>query len=447
MSELWTPRNMDRRRFLRLGAASAGALLVACSVDEGDPSNGGGGGNGGPRPAPGAFGRPLEDSGGLLDLPRRFQYRILSDPDTPLASGAPNPGHPDGMAAFEGPGGATLLMRNHELEDDEGPRVEGENPFDSDAAGGTTVLVVDPDRRVTGSYVSSSGTDSNCAGAATPWGTWLTCEETDSDEHGYVFEIDPADPESDLSRSPLRDMGRFAHEAGGVDPETGIVYLTEDNGPQSFLYRFLPDDTSGRPGSLAEGGSLQALALADDEGVDGSGLEQGRAYQESWVDVDPEVANDSAAGAGAVRFTRLEGAWFSDGVLWFNDTNGGAEGLGQTFRYRPAAESLELFYESSEEGAMKAPDNAHVTAWGDFFFVEDWRDDNRIMGLTPDGKVYEFAANRLNDSELTGPCFSPDGRTMFVCFQDPGITFAIWGPFPGPSAARRARLAIAAPPL
>jgi uncharacterized protein len=438
---------MNRRRFLRLGAASAGALLAACSLDEVIPSNGGTGGNGGQRPAPGALGRPVEDAGGMLDLPRGFQYRILSDPDTPLPNGSPNPGRPDGMAAFEGPGGATLLVRNHELADGEGPPVEGQNPFDSDAGGGTTVLVVDGDRRVTDGYVSSSGTDSNCAGAATPWGTWLTCEETRADEHGYVFEIDPGDPEGDLSVTPLRDMGRFSHEAGGVDPETGIVYLTEDDGPRSFLYRYLPDATAGRPGSLAEGGRLEALALADDEGANGSELEQGRRYQETWVDVDPEDANDSAAGAGAVQFTRLEGAWFSDGALWFNDTEGGAEGLGQTFRYRPENAALEMFYESSDQGAMKAPDNAQVTAWGDFFFVEDWRDDNRIMGLTPDGEVYEFAANRLNNSELTGPCFSPDGRTMFVCFQDPGITFAIWGPFPGPSAARRARLAIAAPPL
>jgi secreted PhoX family phosphatase len=430
---------MDRRRFLRLSAASAGALLVACSVDETSPSKG--------RPPPGTLGRPLEDPGGMLDLPHHFQYRVLSDADTALANGAPTPGRPDGMAAFEGPGGTTLLVRNHELEDGEDGAVEGSNPFDADAAGGTTVLVVDRGRRVTDSYVSSSGTDSNCAGAATPWGTWLTCEETGSDDHGYVFEIDPSDPESDASRTPLRDMGRFAHEAGGVDPETGIVYLTEDDGPRSFLYRFLPEDTSARRGSLAQGGRLQALALADEEGANGSGLEQNRSYAESWVDVEAEDANESAAGAGAIQFSRLEGAWFADGVLWFNDTNGGAEGLGQTFRYRPADESLELFYESSEEGAMKAPDNAYVTAWGDFFFVEDWGGDNRIMGLTPDGEVYEFAANRLNGSELTGPCFSPDGRTMFVCFQDPGITFAIWGPFPGPSAARRARLAIAAPPL
>jgi secreted PhoX family phosphatase len=51
------------------------------------------------------------------------------------------------------------------------------------------------------------------------------------------------------------------------------------------------------------------------------------------------------------------------------------------------------------------------------------------MGITRQGAAYEFAHNRLSESELSGPCFSPDGKTFFVNVYDPGITIAVWGPF------------------
>jgi secreted PhoX family phosphatase len=68
------------------------------------------------------------------------------------------------------------------------------------------------------------------------------------------------------------------------------------------------------------------------------------------------------------------------------------------------------------------------------------------MGITPDGRVYAFARNRLNISEFAGPCFSPDGQTFFVNIQDPGVTLAIWGSFVRPKTAGRSRMAGAMPP-
>lgn len=95
---------------------------------------------------------------------------------------------------------------------------------------------------------------------------------------------------------------------------------------------------------------------------------------------------------------------------------------------------------------MEAPDNIVITPWGDLWFAEDGDGEQRVMGITPAGRVYKFASNRLNDKEFAGPTFSPDGRTFFVNIQTPGLTFAVWGPFPGRSEAAQARMAIAAPP-
>ena len=93
----------------------------------------------------------------------------------------------------------------------------------------------------------------------------MTCEEDVrkvdefcARDHGYCFEV-PAAVEPRLAEPvPIRGMGRFNHEAIAVDPKSGVVYETEDRLVAGF-YRFIPDP----PGSLAEGGRLEMLAVDD----------------------------------------------------------------------------------------------------------------------------------------------------------------------------------------
>ena len=101
-----------------------------------------------------------------------------------------------------------------------------------------------------------------------------------------------------------------------------------------------------------------------------------------------------------------------------------------------------------------------ITPWGDLWVAEDGDFGNRIIGFTPEGRSYVFANNRVpfqsspgvpagdpgERSEFAGPTFSPDGRTFFVNIQSPGITYAVWGPFKEPSAARQRQMAHADAP-
>lgn len=457
---------ISRRGFVRRGAITAGGAAVVLGPGSSLAK---------PRPTAG-FGGLVPDRNGLLDLPRGFRYRVVQTVEDRLSNGARVPGDFDGMIAVAGrkPSSVTLV-RNHELRpsDITGGKapVEGRRPYDPAGPGGTTAVVVGPDRRAARSYVASSGTLNNCAGGGTPWGTWLTCEEDRTTGHGYVFEADPRNPQNERSRTPIRGMGYFSHEAVDIDPRTGIAYLTEDDfrgsipddpndevvadlstteggtGTRvSYLYRYLPKNRARRPGALQQGGRLQVMKLDAGRNFNADLMDEGQRFRVRWINVNPEEPHEAAEAAGATRFNRLEGCHFAGGAYWFDDTAGGEARLGQVFRYLPATNTLELFFEARNAEEADAPDNVYVTPWGDLFLAEDGDGIQRVMGVTPDGRTYTFARNRLNESEFAGPCFSPSGRTFFVNIQDPGHTFAIWGPFKHRDRGRQRRMAAAEAP-
>jgi uncharacterized protein len=441
---------LSRRQLLAAGALAAGGTALAAAAP--------GAGLGGAKRLAARYGPLDPDPGGLLDLPQGFSYRVLAAEGDLLANGMTMPGHPDGAAAFAWREGGTVLVRNHELVDSEGPPVEGKRPYDGAQPGGTTAIVLDRDRRPIDQFVVSSGTRENCSGGTTPWGTWLTCEEDLSDGHGYVFEVDPLSPEDELSRTPIRGMGFFSHEALAIDPSTGTVYLTEDDfrgkvdkadphrdTRSAFFYRYVPNDPTPRRGALQAGGRLQALAVEHSPRSNMDFDDPGRHLRVVWRTVDAEDAHGQALATGCARFNRLEGCTFGGGAVWFADTVGGEDHLGQVYRYLPGTETLELFIEPTRKREMQSPDSLAVAPWGDLLFCEDGRGRDRLMGIEPDGRVYELAANRLGDGELVGCCFAPDGQTMFLSIQEPGITFAIWGPFASPDPGRRRRMAASTP--
>lgn len=370
----------------------------------------------------------------FLTLPEPFQYQIVSYAGQIMADGQPVPGAADGMAAFGIGRGRIALVRNHELSTSGTPVVVPGSTYDAQVRGGTTNLVVDNAGALIEQYGSLAGTERNCAGGPTPWGSWLSCEETTNIRagvrHGYVFEV-PATAKGDAV--PLKGLGRFSHEAAAVDPATGIVYLTEDRG-DSLLYRFVP----AAYGDLRSPGQLQALRLVDFEGsvntANGFLGYLNQPLAAAWVDIeDYDPATDTVRvegrNKGAARFSRGEGCWYGNERVYFVSTNGGDAGAGQVFAYDPAAETLTLVVESTDRALLDAPDNICVHPDGRLYLCEDGSGGDNIVTVDHDGSTTILAQNISSGSEWAGACFSEQGHVMFVNMQGDGLTFAIKGPF------------------
>jgi secreted PhoX family phosphatase len=405
---------------------------------------------------------PERDTGEtLLALPQGFSYIAFGRVDDPMSDGIPTPKNHDGMAAFDMPDGTIRLVRNHEMGGVGQPFGPGP-AYDPTARAGTTTLVFDPEAgTLLRDFVSLQGTHVNCAGGPTPWGSWLSCEETVQGrptyphprfpnrqlggyarDHGYVFEV-PATAEGPVVAEPLKAMGRFVHEAAAVDPATGIVYETEHRERGGF-YRFLPE----RPGDLAAGGRLQMLAVRGREQLDTSeGQRVGTLYPVYWVDIDepdpPEAdgsINDTAVfdegfSKGGAAFKTLEGAWYGDGSIYFNATRGGDAEAGQVWDYRPRGRSggtLRLLFESPSRDVLERPDNITVSPSGGILLCQDSDVPIFLRGLNRRGQIFDFARNTIagfEDGEFAGATYSADGRWLFFNAQDPGITFAVTGPW------------------
>ena len=409
------------------------------------------------------YGPLVPDPAGILSLPEGFSYTIVAQSGvTALDSGEPTPDDPDGTAAFVRRGGnGSVLVVNHEIGGGETygvPPVAG-FVYDAAAHGGTTNLEVDRRGNRVREYVSLAGTHNNCAGGRTPWETWITCEETEAilaKPHGYCFEVDPYDKEANLDPTPIKCLGRFAHESVVVDPERHTIYLTEDAGnPNGLLYRWTPPSRALplRGGSLkalaADAGKLEALQAFRKTGEFVPDLsvatEPGTKFRARWVAVpDREAMNSNPVRKQVAQITRsrkLEGMWWGDDGAYFvasfarTSDGSAAQHDGQVWYLDPEKQIIELklhfaYTPGDQDSDPDGPDNITVSAYGGLILAEDGEGKSHLVGSDDHGETFFFARNEIDgDSEFTGPTFSRDRQILFANVQSPGHVFAIRGPF------------------
>lgn len=399
---------MDRRTFLKTGlVATAATTSLGASLWRHAFAS---------HPAPvigtGPYG-PLgaADVNGIR-LPSGFTSRVLARSGEPVP-GTPYLWHhvPDGAATFATGDGGWIYVCNSEA-----PGVLG---------GGASAIRFAADGRIDGplgAYRVLGGTNINCAGGPTPWGTWLSCEEFDA---GLVWECDPAGVWPGIPRPGL---GTFSHEAAAVDPVLGHVYLTEDESDGRF-YRFTPT----APGDLLDG--LLEVAQVDDFG----GV--------TWLPV-PEPNSISPPTRSQVpastAFRGGEGAWFDAVARTVYFTTKGDDRI---WAHAVDASTIEVFFDSRATAGspLNGVDNITVSPGREIFVCEDHSSaPHQMVMLSPDplgGPVVVSEFLELvghPNSELTGACFNPAGDRMYFSSQRGtvnvnvaglGITYEITGPF------------------
>ncbi len=451
---------MDRRSFLRRGAAVGVAAglgpgfwerVLAAPV----------------QPGPSPYG-PLQapDANGLR-LPAGFTSRVVASSLTPVA-GTTHLWHifPDGGACVATDDGGWIYVSNSEF------------PIPVDVPDGTFVLATvsanllglpgaptlppgggvgalrfDASGNVVDAYPILSGSTSNCAGGLTPWGTWLSCEEWESDglltgySAGLVWECDPFGERPAVARP---DLGRFKHEMAACDPVREQVYLTEDQ-TNGLLYRYTPRPGTWGLGDALAGGTLEAMRVAGDGTT-------------TWIPVADFADPAAPAGplrelvAGATPFNGGEGCLYDQDRVYVT-----TKGDDRVWVHDIAAQTMTVLYDRADDAAapLAGVDNIAVSAAHDLYIAEDG-DDLQICTITPEGVVAVVAQmtglqHGIDtgtpiplESEVTGLALSPDGNRLYFNSErgmgigglpvgpGPGVLYEVTGPFRGGTLAAAA---------
>ena len=339
-----------------------------------------------------------------LRLPAGFSARIVARSGQPvLPDGYVWHFWPDGGATFATADGGWIYVSNSEL------------PI----TGGVGALRFDAEGQIIDAYRILDGTNVNCAGGPTPWGTWLSCEEVGE---GRVFETDPWGEVEAVERPAL---GRFKHEAATIDPELGCVYLSEDESDGCF-YRFVSSDVDADGNLSLTEGELQVAVVDDVGGV-------------SWLPVPDPLAEGETPTRQQVPeatvFDGGEGIWWFEGTVYLS-----TKGDSRVWAYDTRDQTIRTIYDRAaapDPDALYGVDNLTVSACGDVLVAEDGG-QMRIVAVLPSGELKPLVQiEGQDDSEITGPAFDPSGTRLYFSSQRAtgqlgGITYEITGPFHTP---------------
>ena len=305
----------------------------------------------------------------------------------------------------------------------------------------------------------------------------LSKEPNEANRFGWVVEYDPYDPTSKpVKRTAL---GRFKHETATtvLAPDGRVVVYSGDDEKFEYLYRFVsakkynPAKREANFGLLDEGtlyvakfeenGNMEWLPLL----FGANGLTPDKNFH-SQADVQIE-ARRAGDVVGATPMDRPEGIAIhpKTGQVFVSLTNNSSrtdkqlnpantrpynkygqivellppngDHAASKFSWKlflrggnPAEKDNDAFYgkKLSEQGWLTNPDNLAISPAGHLWIATDglpktYKLNDGLFASEVSGEAY--ASPKLfftgpAGCEVTGPCFTPDGETLFLSVQHPG---------------------------
>lgn len=348
---------------------------------------------------------PLQapDNNGIR-LPQGFTSRIVAVSLLPVA-GYTWHEFPDGGATFAQPDGGWIYVSNSESV--------------AVFSGGASAIRFSADGQIVSAYRILGGTQLNCAGGPTPWGTWLSCEEI---AFGFVHECDPTG--ANAARK-LRSLGAFKHEAAAVDPVYRHVYLTEDES-DGCLYRFTP----GNYPDLSQG----RLEVASVDWASGHVSWRTLPFPDPTSNPLTLLFPTRRQVSSSAHFNGGEGIWYHDGTVYFT-----TKGDNRVWALDTHTQILRIVYDfaSSPTPVLRGVDNLTVSPSGQLLVAEDGG-DMQLVVLDPNGNAAPLLqVDGQSQSEITGPALNPAGTRLYFSSQrgpfndgqSLGVTYEVAGPF------------------